>query len=83
VKRVSLEALRGGDREENARIARAVLGGESGPRRDVVLVNAAAALFVAGKAADFGDGMRLAAESVDSGAARRKLDDLVAFTGAS
>jgi anthranilate phosphoribosyltransferase len=82
VARASMEDLRGGDRTENAAIARAVLAGESGPRRDIVLVNAAAALVAAGKAADFRDGMRVAAESVDSGAARHKLDELVQLTNA-
>jgi anthranilate phosphoribosyltransferase len=82
VKKVRLDALRGGDRAENARIAHAVLGGESGPRRDVVLVNASAGLVAAGKARDFQDGMTLAAESIDSGAARAKLQNLIAFTNA-
>jgi anthranilate phosphoribosyltransferase len=80
VKKVRLEDLRGGDRAENAGIARAVLDGEGGPRRDVVLVNAAAALVAAGRADDFAAGMKLAAESIDSGAARGRLDALVAFT---
>ncbi|MDP2998159.1 MAG: anthranilate phosphoribosyltransferase [Bryobacterales bacterium] len=75
------EDLKGGDRDENCRIAHAVLNGERGPRRDIVLVNAAAALVVAGKARDFGEGMALAAASIDSGAARAKLDQLIRFTG--
>ena len=82
VRPVTLDALRGGGRDENASIARSVLAGETGPRRDIVLVNAAAALVAAGKAADFGEGMRLAAVSIDSGAASRKLDELVRFTNA-
>jgi anthranilate phosphoribosyltransferase len=72
--------LKGEDAHINAAIARAVLSGESGPRRDIVLVNASAALVVAGKAADFAEGMTLAAASVDSGAALQKLTDLVQFT---
>ena len=60
-------------REENVSIARAVLRGESGPCRDIVLVNAAAALVLADRAKDFRGGMVLAGESIDSGAAAAKL----------
>jgi anthranilate phosphoribosyltransferase len=74
-----IEELQGGDPDENCEIARASLAGARGPKRDVVLVNAAAALVVAGRAAGFADGMTIAAESIDSGAARRKLEDLAAF----
>ena len=70
------EDLRGNDREANARIARAVLDGQSGPARDIVLVNAAAALLAAGAAATLRDAMDVAAASVDSGAAKRKLEEL-------
>jgi anthranilate phosphoribosyltransferase len=72
--------LKGDDKEVNARIARAVLDGERGPRRDIVLVNASAALVAAGKANDFHAGMEVSAESIDSGAAKRKLNELVRFT---
>jgi anthranilate phosphoribosyltransferase len=75
--RASVRELQGGDREENARIIRDLLGGEPGPRRDIVLMNAAAALVVGGKARDFKDGVALAARSVDSGAARRALEALI------
>lgn len=75
-----LEALRGGDRERNVEIARAVLGGERGPRRDIVVANAAAALVACGIAASFLEGARIAGESIDSGAARAKLAALVEFT---
>jgi len=64
-----LDALRGGDPQANAAIAREVLGGASGPRRDVVLLNAAAALVVAGKATSLRDGVRLAAAAIDEGRA--------------
>jgi anthranilate phosphoribosyltransferase len=64
-----LEALRGGDPQANAAIAREVLGGASGPRRDVVLLNAAAALLVAGKVRSLGEGVRLAAAAIDDGRA--------------
>jgi len=68
-----LGSLRGGDAACNAAIARAVLDGEQGPRRDVVLLNAAAALVVAGRARDLREGARLAAEAVDDGRAGRLL----------
>jgi len=75
--RATIRDLQGGDREENARIIRQVLQGETGPRRDIVLMNAAAALVVGGKAQDLKDGVTLAARSVDSGAAARTLTALV------
>jgi len=69
--------LQGGDAAENARIVRAVLEGEPGPALDVVLVNAAAALWVADAADDWAEGLALARRSVASGAARAKLAALV------
>jgi anthranilate phosphoribosyltransferase len=78
--RASIQDLRGGDRAENALIIRQVLAGEAGPRRDIVLMNAAAALVVGGKARDFKEGVALAAESIDSGAAAAKLAGLVALS---
>jgi anthranilate phosphoribosyltransferase len=78
--RASIQDLRGGDREENAEIIRQVLAGETGPRRDIVLMNAAAALVVGGKARDFKEGVALAAQSIDSGAAAAKLAGLVALS---
>ena len=66
--------LAGGDVAANVEIARAVLAGEPGPRRDVVLLNAAAALQVAGRADELKRGAELAADSIDSGAAQRVLD---------
>jgi anthranilate phosphoribosyltransferase len=74
--------IAGGDAAENARIARAVLGGEKGAPRDAVLLNASAALCVAGRAADLRGGVRLAAESLDSGSASAVLERFVAFTRA-
>ncbi|MDP3937059.1 MAG: anthranilate phosphoribosyltransferase [Deltaproteobacteria bacterium] len=74
-----MEDLRGGDAEANARILRGVLGGEEGPRRDVVLVNAAAALLVAGKAKDLKHGVELARAAIDRGEAQKKLESLVHF----
>jgi anthranilate phosphoribosyltransferase len=70
-------ALRGGNAARNAEILRAVLGGERGPCRDIALLNAAAALWVAESAAGLKEGLALAERSVDSGAAREKLDLLV------
>lgn len=67
------ERLRGGDAAENARIVRAVLEGEEGPRRDVVLLNAAAALVVSGAAPDLAAGLGAAREVIDSGRALEKL----------
>ena len=70
--------LKGGDVEHNVRIARSVLGGEQGPARDVVLLNAGAALWTAGHANDIRAGVAAAAESLDSGAAAGVLDRWVA-----
>ena len=67
--RAPLAALVGGDAQMNSAIAVSVLGGEPGPARDVVLLNAGAALFVAGRAGDIGEGVRLAADAIDSGLA--------------
>ena len=70
--------LAGGSPDENAAIVRGVLEGETGPRRDVVLLNAAAALWVADAAKDLAGGLELARESLDSGGARARLEALVA-----
>ncbi|MFU8857966.1 MAG: anthranilate phosphoribosyltransferase [Deferrisomatales bacterium] len=74
------ESIRGGDAKENAALVRGVLAGEAGPRRDVVLLNAAAALTVAGVAPGLAEGVRLAAEAVDDGRAREKLRRLAELT---
>jgi anthranilate phosphoribosyltransferase len=73
-------ALAGGTPAENAAIVEAVLRGAEGPRRDVVLLNAGAALFVAGRVARLADGLAAAAAAIDSGAARRTLDALVRWS---
>jgi anthranilate phosphoribosyltransferase len=78
--RASMNDIRGGDAQENARIVLSVLQGEPGPRRDMVLLNAAAALVAAGRAADFPDGITQAAEAIDSGRALEKLEGLKAIT---
>ena len=72
--------LSGGDAVENAALTRVVLKGEPGPRRDVVLLNSAAALVAGGVAADLRHGLTLAASSIDTGAALSRLDALVAYT---
>lgn len=77
----SLEDLRGGDGKENAEITRAVLKGtERGAKRDIVLLNAAAALYIGGMVSDVAEGVALAAESIDNGKAYRKLEELVEHT---
>jgi anthranilate phosphoribosyltransferase len=74
------EDLKGGDAKENATITVDVLKGQKGPRRDIVLLNAAAALAAAGRATDLKEGITLAAASIDSGAAMNKLEQLKSFT---
>ena len=74
LKRSDPQAVRGGGPDDNARIAREVLDGATGPRRDVVLLNAAAALRAAGRASDWRDGMGMAAEAIDSGRAAEVLE---------
>ncbi|HVA15808.1 MAG TPA: anthranilate phosphoribosyltransferase [Stellaceae bacterium] len=80
LKRAKLDDLRGGDPAENAGMLRAILDGAEGPLRDITLLNAAAALVVAGKANNLKDGVGIAAHSIASGAAKRALDKLVAIT---
>ena len=80
--RATIDDLQGGDRQQNAQIIRGVLDGEPGPRRDIVLMNAAAALVAGGRGRDLKEGAALAAQSIDSGAARNKLDDLIGFSQA-
>ncbi|HEX4135253.1 MAG TPA: anthranilate phosphoribosyltransferase [Bryobacteraceae bacterium] len=82
LKRQSGDGIRGGDAEENRAIAESILSGERGAPRDIVLMNAALALVAAGKAPDFREGIMRAEESIDSGAARGKLDQLRAITTA-
>lgn len=72
--------LLGGDASDNARITTAILSGEKGPKRDIVLLNAAAAIVAGGKAKTLKEGVKLAADSIDSGAASAKLEALKVFT---
>ncbi|MGH7854834.1 MAG: anthranilate phosphoribosyltransferase [Candidatus Binatia bacterium] len=83
LKRCRLEELRGGNAAQSAIIVRGVLDGKKSPARDVVLLNGGAALYVSGSAATIEDGIRLAAESIDSTMARQKLEQLVAMTNAA
>jgi anthranilate phosphoribosyltransferase len=78
--RAPAEALRGGDPKTNAELLRRVLEGERGHHRNLVLANASAALVAAGKAHDFQEGVAIATEAIDSGAARRTLVALREFT---
>jgi anthranilate phosphoribosyltransferase len=75
--RAAIAELRGGDREENARIIRQVLAGEPGPRRDIVLMNAAVALVMGAKARELKEGVAQAAHAIDSGAATHRLSALI------
>ncbi len=82
VKRSALEAIRGGTAAENAALIRRILEGEVGPPRDIVVINAAAALVAAGGPENFRDAANLARSAIDSGAAGEKLASLKAFTDA-
>ncbi|HXX02648.1 MAG TPA: anthranilate phosphoribosyltransferase [Candidatus Acidoferrales bacterium] len=79
MRRATLQEIAGGDANENAAIIRAILEGERSPRRDVVLLNAAAALVAAGRAEHIAEGIPLAARSIDSGSAAKKLEGLMRF----
>jgi anthranilate phosphoribosyltransferase len=81
--RATLQDIAGGDATENAAIIRAILEGEKSPRRDVVLLNSAAALVAAGRADRIADAIPLAIKSIDTGAAADKLQALASFTSAS
>lgn len=76
-KKCSKEELVGGTPEENAKITLAILNGEKGPKREAVLMNAGAGFYVAGKVSTLEDGVKLAAELIDSGKAKERLDEFV------
>ncbi|MGO8684811.1 MAG: anthranilate phosphoribosyltransferase [Thermoleophilia bacterium] len=78
LQRATIAALKGGDAVENAAIVRAVLAGEAGPRRDVVLLNAGAAIYIAELADSIAAGVEIARQTIDSGAASAKLAALIA-----
>lgn len=69
--------LTGGTPEENAAITRAILNGQAGPKRNAVLLNAGAGLYVAGKAGSIAEGVRMAEKIIDSGAAGNRLDEFI------
>ena len=81
--RADVSDIRGGDAQENAAIIRGILSGQPGPKRDMVLLNAAATFYAAGKGQDMREGITLAAESIDSGMATKKLDQLIEKTNQS
>ncbi|MCC0038562.1 MAG: anthranilate phosphoribosyltransferase [Brucellaceae bacterium] len=76
------DKLKGGEAAQNAKALKAVLDGAPGAYRDIAILNAAGALVVADKAADIAEGARMAAQSIDSGAARARLDDLIRVSNA-
>jgi anthranilate phosphoribosyltransferase len=78
--RARLSELAGGTIEDNVTITKALLKGEKGPKRNIVLLNTSAVLIAGGKAASFSEGLVLSAESIDSGKALRKLEQLVKFS---
>jgi len=80
IEHAPLEAIAGGEPDENAAVVRAVLAGEPGPARDVVVLNAGAAILVGGGASDLAAGVERARETIDSGAARDVLERLVELT---
>lgn len=81
--RCSIEELQGGDGVRNAKITRDILSGkEQGAKREIVLLNAGAALYIGGKAKDIAQGIQLAKETIDSGAASAVIDNLVKATNA-
>lgn len=82
LKRAALDDLRGGDGAENAKIAKRILTGEKGPKRDIVLLNAGAALYIARLADSVKEGILMAEESIDSGNAMRVLQELEEMSNA-
>ena len=74
------EDIPGGDPAENARITRAILAGEPGPPRDIAVLNAGAAIYAGGRAESVSHGVRVAQESIDSGAAQRTLERYLELT---
>jgi anthranilate phosphoribosyltransferase len=74
--RTSIEQIRGGGKDENAGITLSILSGEKGPKRDIVLMNASLALVVAEQSNDFRTAFGVAADSIDSGRALKKLEEV-------
>lgn len=82
LQRADVKSLAGGNKDANAEILHAVFKGEKGPKRDVVLMNSAAALKIAGKAVDFKEAMLIASDAIDSGNAGRKLREIIKVSNA-
>ena len=80
IRRNNIEHICGGNKEENAAITTSILNGEKGPRREIVLMNSAAALIVAGKTEDFRIAMSMASDAIDSGRALKKLEEIKRVT---
>jgi anthranilate phosphoribosyltransferase len=80
LKRATLNEIQGGTPEKNANILLQVLQGQHGPPRDVVLINTAALFVAAEKVSNLRDGIEMAKESIDSGRAKRKLEELIQFS---
>ena len=80
--RCTKEDLVGGTPQENAEITRAILNGEKGPKRNAVLLNAAAALYVAGKADSMADGVKLSEKVIDTGLAKAQLERFIKLSNA-
>ena len=80
IKKAFVSDIKGGTAVENALIIRKILSGEAGPKRDIVLLNAAAGLYVGGKAKDINEGLTMAKEAIDSGRAKEKLELLIKIT---
>jgi anthranilate phosphoribosyltransferase len=76
IRRNKIEHILGGNKEDNANITLSILNGEKGPKRDIVLMNSAVTLIVAGKTEDFKIALSMAADSIDSGRALKKLEDV-------
>jgi anthranilate phosphoribosyltransferase len=74
--RTTIDRIRGGNKEDNAAITLSILKGEQGPKRDIVLMNSAVAFVVGGKTEDFKDAFSIAADSIDSGMALKKLEEV-------
>jgi anthranilate phosphoribosyltransferase len=77
--RATLADLQGGSAADNAEIIRRILAGERGPKRDIVLLNAGAAIAAGGRAANIAEGIALAGQAIDSGAARERLERLIEY----
>jgi anthranilate phosphoribosyltransferase len=74
------DAVPGGDPQRNAEIAREIFAGETGAARDLAVLNAGAAIYAAGRAETFGEGVTRAQEAIEAGAAAQKLDEFVKLT---